>query len=487
MKNPFDHFDLFEKKSEAIEFTVNEKKIQLNLIFDEYKKNLFMKDIEIAKTYYFQGKSPQFDNELTLRAESIKNSEIFFRKELYGAYNKNNNIDFSFNEYKKISIKYLAERIKFLLENDLNFILHMKPNKICKGLEEMKNNNYDFVFMFHVIDSLKKDYIAYYDGTYSKINGMFLFVSGSILTGRIYLPQKLINKSDNDYIDGYLRFSIENFIKHYTGVLDILEETGVRIGKSLGDKQDWSDYMANTYQAITNIFIEGSANFAENKGGFQIPFDKKAINKIKEIMITMSKSQNKKVEAFLFNELFNFKLDRYRNVSGPGYIGYFMCYFIGLSFHKSKGKIFSGAHVGDKKITFPYFKEFLNENNNIKFNPLDDETYRITYEAISSVSRKASSSDLNNASGEIFSKPFRTYVGFIKLFEEACKNLDVEPFFTINDLNTLKKNVLEKYQKKKKDSLAGRMNKPNYDKVYYHNFKNKERIRRKDHYEIPNK
>jgi hypothetical protein len=122
----------------------------------------------------------------------------------------------------------------------------------------------------------------------------------------------------------------------------------------------------------------------------------------------------------------DFYADAFRDSEGGSYyLGFLMCYFIGLS-NMKKGTGIRILKPRDDLIPLTELDKLIAENKIIYFAPLDQKTFERTYNELKDISH--------------FGK-------FVKRFDSACRELgilDKNIFFSKDFMKMLLKNTMQK-------------------------------------------
>jgi hypothetical protein len=371
--------DMFDFLSQTkVTQNINGIEVSVLLEFKNYKKEHFENDLMLlkAKNSDAMNVPGAVDEKIKAALETAK-SEIRLNKDIYYQIKKGFQPIYSFDNYKELCTKLIAQYVFYIVSSDFKDIIAGKK---------------EFTFKFKVIDLTKADFLAYYDPKYNTENSLTILMSGTFFAGRIYGPYIYSGKIDASIIEK----NISHEFELYKASPLIAQELAIykEIKKQLRSKKADENMIisrlngsaAVIYASICNLYDMGLATLNESKYSQEVKFDLNSIGSHIGILIKISKCRTNK-EAY----------DTYENEFAPNgrvgepYLGRLMCYTIGLGILKRNRKsnpvigIISPAKIS---ISFSKLNDYLQSEKVASLEPLDVNTLNETFALLRGITHR---------------------------------------------------------------------------------------------------
>ncbi|MEK6938967.1 MAG: hypothetical protein AABX04_08060 [Nanoarchaeota archaeon] len=384
---------------------LNGKKVTVKVFFTDYTPELFKLDVDIFHKFNTMVWRSHKDAPKNIRSyvRMLRDYEVFFRSDIYKAIKAGINPKIDFNEYQEFVGKQISKLILIILERNPNVI---PQEKLTINLT--------------VYDKKVDGCLGGLDWESSSRYLVSLTFNGTALLSRIYLPWLYTKHFDAAF---WLK-SIDHELEHQTAVIRELYQKQEKQQNKFSKKIVQGKLKASfyeIYEILCGLQTEGTAVFRDWQNRTSVPFDLKHIEKLKAMLIATSQMESKEeAEAFLEKRFHP------TGETGEYYLGYLMCYFIGLSKLKKKRKAHPYLKVyvnGLVEIKFTDLNNFLSNFKVAKLEALDPLTFKETYAYLSTI---------------------KDHKKLILNYLAACKELGLkEPviFFDMNFYNLLLKNA----------------------------------------------
>jgi hypothetical protein len=356
------------------------KKVNIAVRFTNYTEKIFLFDLDLIKLVNSKGDIPE---ELKGKAKKVKRYEIFFKKSIHDKIKEGKVISPDYTSFRKFSAKVLSQSIYMILKD-----VHAK---ILKDTD-LKTVN------ISVINRYLDGSLACHVYSESTPQNISIEISGSALAGRIYFPWLYSHRADISFLEKTLVHELEHHIEHLRGLYQ-REEEGQKKISALVNKGSISPVLPVIYERFCNLYTEGIAMFIEKKKSATVLHDSSVNKKLVQSLEKMSLAASKKEADDIY--LAEFCPD---SETGEYYMGYMMCYFIGLSIAKKNGK--DTIKTGKKSsIALTGLKDYLAQSQKVLLDQLDEKNYNETYSILSRMNH---------------------YTEFLNAYYAACRELGID-------------------------------------------------------------
>jgi hypothetical protein len=381
---------MFNKKKESN--FVQESNIIIECNFEKYPKHNFNKDMEIMQIR----NSDQWHNlstispEIIARAKEYGRSELLFNKKIMYAIMKGKTPTISYNNFKSLSTKFLAQ-----------YIYHL----IKEYLQDLVKDIKEFTFNFAIMDSSKESCIAFIHPRKNSKIEVKIRLSGALLVGRIYAPWIYTGNVDGQIIVKTILHELEHYKMNMTIQKELWLEEVIKKDFRKGNQNSKSilktlkGSASFIYIALCNLHDEGIAILAEKQNSDYIIFD---LNKIKyslKQLIKVSEINDPLEAEDKFENDFRPTSD-----SGDYYLGFIMCFTIGLWIKKINERNLKYINIIKPKkevIELKKLNSYLIEKKFVCLENLNHYDYMQTFSKLKGMNHKT----------------------FFNTYEKACKEL----------------------------------------------------------------
>jgi len=160
----------------------------------------------------------------------------------------------------------------------------------------------------------------------------------------------------------------------------------------------WVGELSLLYEIMYLLHFEGHATFWEKQNTQYVIFDLNHIERLMGLLRQISLEPSRRRAKAIYEKQFS-----PTSTTGEYYLGFLMCYTIGLAIMKkvAEGKI-RIFRPEEKILDFSELGKYLSEKREVYLQPLDPRSFKIAYAIISGL---------------------YTYQDFLKEYELACKEL----------------------------------------------------------------
>ncbi|MBU0980475.1 MAG: hypothetical protein KJ709_06725, partial [Nanoarchaeota archaeon] len=322
--------------------------------------------------------------------------------------------------------------------------------------EHVLPDNGKIVINCYAIDPKNKRDLFVFDETTSTDEKIDLMIMGPLLYGRSFAPWFYSRKTDSAYIIRSLAHELQHRKEHNKGYFRREMALRERI-RSKVEAGLWLESVDKIYQIFSNLYCEGIAIFVENWNAKLVNFNLEDISRAQGTLRLMSKLDSRRKAEQMYNRKLSPHIDE-----GEFYLGYMMCYLIGLSRWKKKGaKPF--RKTGDKGLMEAHFKNphkyrTVNEGGEERQEPLFEEISWNEFRGYLQRMRKVymqqlSPQVLRETYDEL--KDIDHHRQFIRRFEKACDDLGFSGELRFFDRDYYREiaRATTRYKERKKEKL----------------------------------
>ncbi|MFA6461456.1 MAG: hypothetical protein WCV90_04250 [Candidatus Woesearchaeota archaeon] len=384
---------------------LNGKKITIQILFTDYSLELFNLDADIFHKFNTMEWHSHKDAPKKIRSyvRMLRDYEVFFRSDIYKAIKKGIKPKIDYKEYQQFIGKQISRLILVILTDNPSII----PQK-------------ELTIRIEVYDKKVDGCLGGLDWSASSKYLVSLTFNGTALLSRIYLPWVYTQHFDAAF---WLK-ALDHELEHQTAVIRELylkqEQKQNHFAKKIARGKMRASFY-EIYEVLCGIQTEGTAVFRDWQNRVYVDFNLPQIQKLKALLIAASKLETREEAEALLEKKFHPKGE-----TGEYYLGYLMCYFIGLSKLKKKRKTDPSLNVYVTKpgrIEFSDLNKFLFESKVVRLEPLDPLTFKETYATLSAI---------------------KDHKKFILTYLAACKELKLKDsvrFFDMDFYNLLLENA----------------------------------------------
>ncbi len=346
---------------------LGDKKIIIQILFTDYNLELFNLDVNIFHKFNTLEWRSSKDAPKNIRSyvKMLQDYEIFLRSDIYKAIKAGVKPSIRYDNYQQFIGKQISRLILTILNDNPSII----PQK-------------ELVIRIEVYDKKVDGCLGGLDWSNSSEYLVSLSFNGTALLSRIYLPWLYTQHFDAAF---WLK-ALDHELEHQTAVIK-------QIYRKQESKQDqFAQKIARgkmrasfyeVYEVLCGIHTEGTAVFRDWQNRSYVEFNLPQIQKLKALLEAASKLETKEEAEALLEKRFH-----PTGETGEYYLGYLMCYFIGLSKLKRKREkdpFLIVYNPKPRKIKFSDLNPFLLESKRVRLEALDPLIFKETYAALSAI------------------------------------------------------------------------------------------------------
>ncbi|MBI4152168.1 hypothetical protein HY495_00525 [Candidatus Woesearchaeota archaeon] len=361
----------------------------VNILFNfkRYSTRDFRSDYTLTKNIYYKEwfKDQNVPTEIREDVKLAQFYELVFKREIYQKIRAGEKLKISYHQFKKISAKLLAEFIFYVLRQS-------EFKRVIEGRDKIIVN-------VSVMEGTEEGTYAEMIEGDSDFQRISLDVSGAWLLGRICLPWMFLKKIDSAFLLKTISHELQHYLELTRGIYQ-KEYTAIqKISKFMRVNPKKIGALPVVYEILCNLYTEGIAVFQEKRYARYIKFDLNKIELIRREIEVISVMKDKRRAQERYERVFP------DSESGEYYLGFMMCFCIGLSLAQKENAILS--ILAPRKETIPYaeLNSYILQNRNFVAAQLSPNIFVKTYTKLSAIT---------------------TFQKFVNEYLHSCRELGLE-------------------------------------------------------------
>jgi len=356
--------------------------IQFN--FKRYSVRDFRKDYTLTENIYYKEwfKDKNIPTEIREDVKLAQFYELVFKREIYQRVRTGERLNISYRQFKKISTKLLAEFIFYVLRQS-------EFKRVIEGRDTI-------IVKVSVMEGTEEGTYAEMVNEDSDFQRISLDVSGAWLLGRICLPWMFLKKIDSAFLLKTISHELEHYIELTRGIYQKEYAAIQKISKFMKVNPKKIGALPVVYEILCNLYTEGIAVFQEKRYARYIKFDLDKIELIKREVEAISVMKDKRRAQERYERVFP------DSEGGEYYLGFMMCFFIGLSLAQKENATLSILAPRKETISYTKLNSYILEDRNFVIAQLSPEIFVKTYTKLSSIT---------------------TFQKFVNVYLQSCREL----------------------------------------------------------------
>jgi hypothetical protein len=382
---------------------------------------------DMSKTRQEQRRWELIKRRWTKITSGKKNQEIFYHREIAQKIRSHdpslpNPLQLSFELYRQQVARILFQIIFKTIEQD------------CPEVVEGKG---ELVLNYYATDRYGDDdtWCAYEDTTSSLECANFQF-SGGYFVGRIIFPWIYLNRIEYASIEKSLAHEFEHYLEQMKGQYDRYYKMKDHIIAFMRENPNaWLGSALPIHAMLCNIYTEGFGKFKESKNAQSVPVSISYIQEAKRLMEKIAGTKSAKKAHQLWDDILT-----PTSTTGEYYIGWIMCYFIGLSIMRKKQPdsllLFSQQKTSKWLISFRDRRDLKRPDEKMQ----SKNEFQLPFDQLQGFLASAKQCFLEQLTPDIFDETKKEldnimyFDEFIARYEQACKDLGFKPPVKFFDL-----------------------------------------------------